>query len=40
VEPGVYLPGAFGIRSEVNVYMTEAGPEVTPREPQVDLITA
>jgi Xaa-Pro aminopeptidase len=40
VEPGIYLPGAFGIRSEVNVYMTESGPEVTPREPQVDLITA
>ena len=38
VEPGIYLPGAFGIRSEVNVYMTEAGPEVTPRKPQVDLI--
>jgi Xaa-Pro aminopeptidase len=40
VEPGIYLPGAFGIRSEVNVYMAETGPEVTPREPQVDLITA
>ena len=40
VEPGIYLPGDFGIRSEVNVYMTESGPEVTPREPQVDLITA
>jgi Xaa-Pro dipeptidase len=40
VEPGIYLPGAFGIRSEVNVYMTETGPEVTPRKPQVDLITA
>jgi Xaa-Pro aminopeptidase len=40
VEPGIYLPGAFGIRSEVNVYMTETGPEVTPREPQVDLITS
>jgi Xaa-Pro dipeptidase len=39
VEPGIYLPGAFGIRSEVNVYMTESGPEVTPREPQVELIT-
>lgn len=38
VEPGIYLPGAFGIRSEVNVFMTSAGPEVTPREPQVDLI--
>jgi Xaa-Pro dipeptidase len=39
VEPGIYLPGAFGIRSEVNVYMTETGPEVTPRKPPVDLIT-
>ena len=40
VEPGIYLPGAFGIRSEVNVFMGEAGPEVTPREPQLELITA
>jgi Xaa-Pro dipeptidase len=40
VEPGIYLAGEFGIRSEVNVYWSEAGPEVTPREPQVDLITA
>jgi Xaa-Pro aminopeptidase len=40
VEPGIYLPGAFGIRSEVNVYMGPRGPEVTPREPQVDLITS
>jgi Xaa-Pro dipeptidase len=39
VEPGIYLTGAFGIRSEVNVFMGAAGPEVTPREPQVDLIT-
>ncbi len=34
VEPGIYLPGAFGIRSEVNVFMGKGGPEVTPREPQ------
>jgi Xaa-Pro dipeptidase len=40
VEPGIYLPGAFGIRSEVNVYWSESGPEVTPLAPQVDLITA
>jgi Xaa-Pro aminopeptidase len=40
VEPGIYLPGAFGIRSEVNVYWAESGPEVTPRAPQVDLIVA
>jgi Xaa-Pro aminopeptidase len=40
VEPGVYLPGSFGMRSEVNVYLSESGPEVTPEEPQVELITA
>jgi Xaa-Pro dipeptidase len=40
VEPGIYLPGGFGIRSEVNVFMGERGPEVTPLEPQVDLITS
>jgi len=28
IEPGVYLP-AFGVRSEINVYMTADGPEVT-----------
>ena len=39
VEPGVYLPGEFGIRSEVNVFMGESGPEVTPRHPQTELIT-
>jgi Xaa-Pro dipeptidase len=40
IEPGIYLPGEFGMRSEVNVYMGESGPEVTPREPQVELIVA
>lgn len=40
VEPGIYLPGAFGIRSEVNVFMGETGPEVTPQQPQVELIVA
>lgn len=28
IEPGVY-PGPFGIRSEINVYLHETGPEVT-----------
>ena len=23
IEPGVYLPGEFGIRSELDVYLTE-----------------
>jgi len=40
VEPGIYLPGAFGIRSEVNVFMGPDGPQVTPREPQVEVIVA
>ena len=40
VEPGVYLPGEFGIRSEVNMYWGPEGPTVTPREPQRELITA
>jgi Xaa-Pro aminopeptidase len=38
VEPGIYLPGEFGIRSEVNMYWGEQGPEVTPLKPQVELI--
>lgn len=39
VEPGIYLPGDFGVRSEVNVYWGDAGLEVTPREPQTALVT-
>lgn len=38
VEPGVYLTGRFGVRSEINVILLENGPEVTPREPQTQLI--
>jgi Xaa-Pro dipeptidase len=38
VEPGVYLPGRFGVRSEINVVLTAGGAEVTPRVPQHDLI--
>jgi len=40
IEPGIYLPGEFGVRSEVNMYWGAAGPEVTPSEPQRELITA
>jgi Xaa-Pro dipeptidase len=40
VEPGIYLPGEFGVRSEVNVFWSDRGPEVTPKEPQKDLIVA
>ncbi|HUL69683.1 MAG TPA: M24 family metallopeptidase [Gemmatimonadales bacterium] len=38
VEPGIYLPGEFGMRSEVNVHLEAAAPRVTPREPQRNLI--
>jgi Xaa-Pro aminopeptidase len=38
VEPGVYLPGEFGVRSEVNAYMGDGELVVTPREIQNELI--
>jgi Xaa-Pro aminopeptidase len=38
IEPGVYLTGEFGVRSEVNVYWGEQGPVVTPKEIQTELI--
>ncbi|HEU5357887.1 MAG TPA: M24 family metallopeptidase [Gemmatimonadales bacterium] len=38
VEPGVYLVGEFGIRSEVNMFWGESGARVTPTAPQRDLI--
>ncbi|MEP7326340.1 MAG: M24 family metallopeptidase [Gemmatimonadota bacterium] len=40
VEPGIYLTGRFGVRSEINVHMGSGGARVTPDQPQVDLITA
>ncbi|MES2305484.1 MAG: M24 family metallopeptidase [Gemmatimonadota bacterium] len=40
VEPGIYLPGDFGLRSEVNLYWGPSGLVVTPREPQRELVTA
>jgi Xaa-Pro aminopeptidase len=40
VEPGIYLTGDFGVRSEVNLYVGANGIVVTPREPQVELVTA
>jgi Xaa-Pro dipeptidase len=38
VEPGVYLPDRFGMRSEINVYIDATGPEVSPKAPQEALI--
>ncbi len=40
VEPGIYLPGEFGVRSEVNLYWGAEGIVVTPTVPQAELVTA
>jgi Xaa-Pro dipeptidase len=37
IEPGIYLPGEFGIRSEIDVYMGADGPIVTTPEPQDEI---
>lgn len=39
VEPGIYLAGRFGVRSEVNVHYGADGLEVTPKVPQAALFT-
>jgi len=38
IEPGIYIAGKIGMRSEVNVYMTPGEAVVTPREYQTDLL--
>jgi Xaa-Pro aminopeptidase len=38
IEPGVYLTGDFGIRSEINVALTAGAPEITGGEPQRELL--
>jgi Xaa-Pro aminopeptidase len=38
IEPGIYLPGDFGVRLEINVALTEERAEVTGGEPQRELI--
>lgn len=37
VEPGVYVRGEVGVRSEVNVYWGPEGPVVTPGDPQREI---
>lgn len=39
VEPGIYLPGEFGVRSEVNLYWGKGGITVTPQIPQTSFVT-
>ena len=38
VEPGVYIPGRIGVRSEINVILGSDGLDVTPQERQRALI--
>jgi len=38
IEPGIYIPGKIGMRTEVNVYMTADDAVVTPRVYQHDLM--
>ena len=38
IEPGIYLPGEIGMRTEVNAVVRDSGLLVTPREIQRDLI--
>jgi Xaa-Pro dipeptidase len=38
IEPGVYLPGEFGVRSEVNAYIGDRELVITPNEIQRELI--
>lgn len=38
IEPGVYLAGEVGMRSEVNAYVSDSGVVITPKEYQKDLI--
>ena len=40
IEPGVYLPGELGMRSEVNAYVGAGELVVTPAEPQRELLGA
>lgn len=38
IEPGIYLPGEIGLRTEVNAYVDETSVLITPSEIQRDLI--
>ena len=40
VEPGIYFMGDFGIRSEINVYITKDRKVVVPGEPRQQELVA
>lgn len=39
IEPGIYLPGDFGVRSEINVALLPDRAEITGADPQRELVT-
>jgi Xaa-Pro dipeptidase len=39
IEPGIYVPGDVGLRTEIDVYMSEDGPVVTTPDPQKEIFT-
>jgi Xaa-Pro aminopeptidase len=38
IEPGIYIPGEIGVRSEVNVYLVPGKAVVTPQDVQVEMM--
>jgi Xaa-Pro dipeptidase len=38
IEPGVYIPGEIGMRTEVNAFVADGELVVTPEEIQRDLL--
>jgi Xaa-Pro dipeptidase len=38
IEPGIYIPGQVGMRSEVNGFIADGSLLITPRNPQNDLL--
>lgn len=38
IEPGIYIPGEIGVRSEINMYIDETGPIVTTPGPQSEML--
>jgi Xaa-Pro aminopeptidase len=38
IEPGIYLEGKFGVRSEINVYVSDKDIEVTGQPIRTEII--
>ena len=38
IEPGIYIPNEIGVRTEINVFITQDGPDVTTPRPQGEML--